>query len=520
MADVVWRWVHVAPCPAVFAIDGCRDRPGAVVIEDMERSSRLERSAGWTFVALGVATLLAYWLSWFLPLRLGRFEPFAGGAEYIGLILGYGKAGFIKFAFASIVPSILYLLALFLFPRVPLRRALPVIIGVTVLAPLMLLATYPALAADVFGYLMYGRIVSEYGGNPYVDTANAFPGDPYFPPVGGDWRDYPAPYGPLWVWISTAVTWLAGGQQITALLLIKIIVILAHFGVAFFVWLLALDISGSQRRAAWALLAYGWSPLAITHFALDAHNDAMMLLFLTAAIWFARRQRPDLALPALALSVLVKFVPFLLAPLFLLASRSQPRRALEGIAASILLTVIAYGPLWEGFNTFDGIRQQSGLMTSSPLALLRYYVNDAWLRPLSLAVFGLGYVLILWRFRRLESRSYAVIVLYFFALSSWTKGWYFTWALALGAILGGPAFVAAGLAGFGVFLQNMTAWGWEMNTFGWASRHGIRFWEWWLTWTLYLPWLLVGIWTVLRRTRRQQVRSAGQTLTTLTSESG
>ena len=53
--------------------------------------------------------------------------------------------------------------------------------------------------------------------------------------------------------------------------------------------------SESFALDAWALLAYGWSPLAITHFALDAHNDALMLLFLLAAVWLMRRERPDLA---------------------------------------------------------------------------------------------------------------------------------------------------------------------------------------------------------------------------------
>jgi len=469
------------------------------VAEGSGPSGWLDRNAAGIFAALGGATLLSYVVFWLRPLWLAKFDPFSGAALYIGTILGYDGDGFRRFVLAAVIPSLLYLAALWLLPRVPLPRAMPVIVGVTILAPILLLTAYPALAADVFGYLMYGRIITEYGGNPYIDTAAAFPGDPYAPPVGGDWRDYPAPYGPVWVWVSALVTGLAGGQTLAALLAIKLISIAAHLGVALLVWLLAREITGSERWAAWALLAYGWSPLAITHFALDAHNDAPMVFFLLAAIWFMRRQRPDLALPALALSVLVKFVPLLLVPLFLVAARKQPRKAAVGIAAAVALAVLAYSPLWDGFDTFDAVREQSGLMTSSPLTLLHLYVNDDFVRPVSLAVFGLGYLLILWRLRSLEARSYAVIVLYYVALSSWTKGWYFTWALALGAVLGGPAFVAAGLAGFGVFLQNMTAWGWEMDTFGWATRYGVNFWEWWLTWTLYLPWLLVAGWVAIRR---------------------
>jgi hypothetical protein len=41
-----------------------------------------------------------------------------------------------------------------------------------------------------------------------------------------------------------------------------------------------------------------------------------------------------------------------------------------------------------------------------------------------------------------------------------------------------------------------------MDTLGWASRYGFTFWEWWLTMTLYLPWVLVAGWVVARRVGR------------------
>jgi hypothetical protein len=439
---------------------------------------------------LGAGLLLAYGVLWLWPFWLGSNE-YDEVASYVGSLLGYTWRGFGRFVLACVVPSVLYLLALRLLPRVPRERALPAAVCVTVLAPLLLLATYPVLAADVFGSLMYGRIISEHGANPYATTPIHFQGDPYLATIGNDWIDLPAIYGPVWLWVSAGATEVAGEDVVLAMLLLKIVAVAAHIGTAALIYRITLRLA--PERALQALVAYGWNPFVVVHLAADAHNDALMLLFLVGALHLALLDRWRGAFPLLALATLTKFVPALLGPVFLLAARRHPRQAATGVAISLLLAVVVYAPLWTGLDTFDGVRQQSALFTSSPASLLRYVLHDSWLRPLMTTLFGIGYLVILWRVRGLTMRGYGVLMLYLWTLSFWTKGWYFSWVLTFGSILGGWPLAAAIAAGFGVFLQNATAWGWEMNWFGWRDRYGTRMWELWLMGTMYVPWLVVGL---------------------------
>lgn len=469
-------------------------------------------------LVLGAVSVLAYLVFWLPKLWLWRDgdDPFSHGAVYIGATLGWTWPAFARYMVMWLVPFVLYLLALRVVATsaLPERQTLRIIVGGGVASALVLLFAYPALAADPFGWLMYGRIISEYGGNPYVDLAISFPNDVYAPPVGGDWRASPAPYGPFAIWLTAGITGIAGSHTLAALLLLKGLMVACFLGVGALIWQLARALRPAEpTHATIALLAWLWNPMLLTHIALDAHNDVLMLLPLLGAVLAARHARWLLAFPLLSLAVLVKFVPLLLGPLFLLAAwpalRERTRRweVLGGLAAGALVAGLLYAPLWAWPETIDSIRAQSDLYTSSPASLLRHVLIDNWLRPLSLLVFAAGYLLILWRVRGLEARCFGVLLLYLCTLSFWTKGWYFAWPLAFGAVLGGWPLRASIAASAGVFLQNGTAWAWEMDWRGLRSVHGQPLWEVFLTLTIYLPWMLLPYaWLTARRSRSDALR--------------
>ena len=477
-----------------------RRRPDAPEANLAESDSRSPFHGAWELLTLGGSSLLTYLVFWLPPFWLWKHDPFGHGALYLGTIMGWTWPAFWRYAAMCIVPFLLYLLALRLVPNLPQRAALRVVVLIGVLAPLTLLLTYPALAADPFGWLMYGRTISEYGGNPYIDVATAFPNDVYYPPVGADWRGMPAPYGPLAIWLTAGVTAVAGDHPVAALLLLKLLMIGCFLAVGALIWRLARALHpDNPTHGTVALLAWSWNPMLITHIALDAHNDVLMLLPLLGALLAARSQRWLLAFPLLSLAVLVKFIPLLLGPLFLLAAwpalRDRARRwqVLGGMAAGALLVLLLYAPLWVGLDTLNSVRDQGELYTSSPASLLRQLLRNDWLRPLSLAAFGGGYLVVLRRVRGLEERCWWVLLLYLCTLSFWTKGWYIAWPLALGAAIGGWPLRTSIAASAGVFVQNGSAWAWEMDWFHLRTVHGFARWDWILTLTLYLPWLLFPI---------------------------
>jgi alpha-1,6-mannosyltransferase len=456
-------------------------------------------------VASAVGSLVAYAVLWLEPLWLGSFDPFAGTAVSIMTILGPTWGGLAWYIPAFALPFSLYVLALVLVPRMDQDEALIVAAAFAVAAPLLLFYTYPALAADPFDYLMAGRIMSEYGLNPYVSVAADFPGDPYLPPVG--WLETPLIYGPVWAYLMSATTAVAGDSTASALLLVKALAIVSHLGVAAIIYALARHLR--PERATWALVAYAWNPLVIVHFALDGHNDAFMLLTVMAALYVAVLKRSPLALPLLVIGGLVKYVPFVLVPVFLLFLWEQKPRALIAAAAgSGLIVVVAFLPLWEGMATFDGLRDQATRWTSSPTSLLSFVLDDAYLRPLGFAAFGIGYLLVLRFSPGLLEATFAVLVLYLFAISGWTKGWYFSWPLAVGAVIGGAALWMSVAASLGAFVANIFGgWGWMMQWWNWGVRWGRWMMELWLTASMYLPWLAgIAAWLLVLMRRR----AAGQ----------
>jgi len=455
-------------------------------------SSQRSRAAGarpadFALLALAAATLAAYAGLWLRPLWLGDFEPFAGEAFSLTVALGRDWGGAARYVAGVLVPLALYGAALAVLPSCSPTPAWRLALAVAVLAPLAVLFTYPVLAADVFDYLMSGRLLSAYHLNPYTWTAASLPRDPYFPPVG--WKDQPSVYGPLWVDLMALVTHVAGSATTTALVLAKALAVLAHLGAAVFVYLIARKVSPGRQVAAF--VAYAWNPLVILYIAVDGHNDGLLLLSVLAAVYFGLDRRWEAALPALMLGALVKFVPAVLFPLFLWQARRDLRSAAIGSAASLALAVALFAPLWAGAATFDGLREQAARMTSSPAALASYFVPDAWLRPVAFALFAAGYVLILARGRGLAGRCYAVLLLYLLVLSWWTKPWYFIWPVGLAAVLGGSAVWVTLPGILGLFASNLVgAWGWQMDWLAWQERWGSKMMEAWLTGTTAGGWIL------------------------------
>jgi hypothetical protein len=62
------------------------------------------------------------------------------------------------------------------------------------------------LSSDPFSYALYGRILSIYHANPYVQLPNQFPGDPFL--ALAYWKDVPSYYGPVWTSACCSFVWL------------------------------------------------------------------------------------------------------------------------------------------------------------------------------------------------------------------------------------------------------------------------------------------------------------------------
>ena len=169
-------------------------------------------------------------------------------------------------------------------------------------------------STDIFAYAMYGRAASVYGGNPYSATIPFPDTDPFFVQYG---LEYLASwYGPVWTFISEAVTWFTGERLGVTVLVFRLIAIGCALITSGLIWSCLRKFS--PENAARGLVLFMWSPLLVMETGLSGHNDPVMLAFVALGVWLHLRGHKACAVVALTLSALVKFLTGMLVPLYML----------------------------------------------------------------------------------------------------------------------------------------------------------------------------------------------------------
>ncbi|MCG7606951.1 hypothetical protein BA059_08485 [Mycolicibacterium sp. (ex Dasyatis americana)] len=152
---------------------------------------------------------------------------------------------------------------------------------------LPLLIAPPMYSKDVYSYLAQSEI-GYIGLNPYqVGPATGLGLDHVFTlSVPSLWRETPAPYGPLFLWIGESISALTGENIVAAVLCHRIVVLL---GVGLIVW----ATPRLARRCGVAEVSALWlgacNPLLFMHLVAGIHNEALMLGLMLAGTEFALR---------------------------------------------------------------------------------------------------------------------------------------------------------------------------------------------------------------------------------------
>jgi len=152
---------------------------------------------------------------------------------------------------------------------------------------LPLLIAPPMYSKDVYSYLAQSQI-ARIGLDPYrVGPAPGLGLDHVFTlSVPSMWRETPAPYGPLFLWIGRGISELTGDNIVAAVLAHRVIVLL---GVALTVWAtprLAQRCGVAEVSALWLGPC---NPLLFMHLIAGIHNEAPMLGLMLAGTEFAMR---------------------------------------------------------------------------------------------------------------------------------------------------------------------------------------------------------------------------------------
>jgi alpha-1,6-mannosyltransferase len=152
---------------------------------------------------------------------------------------------------------------------------------------LPLLPAPPMYSKDVYSYLAQSQISLE-GLDPYrVGPAAGLGLSHVFTlSVPTLWRQTPAPYGPLFLWIGRGISALTGENIVAAVLCHRVVVLI---GVGLIVWAtprLARRCGVAEVSALWLGAA---NPLLIMHLVAGIHNEALMLGLMLTGVEFALR---------------------------------------------------------------------------------------------------------------------------------------------------------------------------------------------------------------------------------------
>jgi alpha-1,6-mannosyltransferase len=344
--------------------------------------------------------------------------------------------------------------------RTQSRAAWAIVFSGTLVFSLILLFLYPIDAADIFDNIMHGRILGVYGANPFREVAKQFAADPFLPYVA--WKESPSAYGPLWEMLAGGLARLAGNGIIANVLVFKLVGVLFLFAAMGLVAVILRRQAPQRVLAGVVLLA--WNPLVLYETAGNGHNDIVMAVWLLAAVWAVLKGRYTLAILALLVGALIKYMPLLLLPVVavmawrsLAEARARLHFMVMTTLASLSLMVLAYAPFWYGPEMLT-ITRRANLYTASLPAVAYSYLQQLLGQAeagqvVSLTALALTLAFVAWQTRQawrdtswlsFPRAAFNILMFYLLLTCLWFQQWYVIWPLTLAALL--PPGYAPGLA--------------------------------------------------------------------------
>jgi len=272
-----------------------------------------------------------------------------GPLRYVGFSVPTGVAiGMILLLFA------VYVLAARVAERVTPRTVLIAVIAFN----LIVLLGPPLFSTDVFSYQMYARLFATYHANPYLHGPSSAAYDPLYQYIGAKWISTPSVYGPLFTLASGA---LAGVSITTSEFVFKLVAALASCGTLILIWRSAKLRNVNPTRA---IALFGLNPLVTLYGVGGGHNDLLMLLFSTTAIYALLTRKNAVGGAALIVSAATKLTGGVLLPFALVDrqpddTRGRHRHILFGaLAAAIVIAIPSFLVFGHGLLKLPGTLQR------------------------------------------------------------------------------------------------------------------------------------------------------------------
>lgn len=178
---------------------------------------------------------------------------------------------------------------------------------------IILTFSYNAFSYDFFNYIFDAKIVTHYFQNPYLHKALDYPQDPMLGFM--HWTDRTYPYGPLWLVISVAVSFIGVNIFILTFFLLKMLVSASFLFTVYYLYKILEKIN--ERTYLQNVILFSLNPLVLYECLVSAHNDIVMMAFAVAALHYLMQSKYKSSVFLLTISIGVKFATAALIPVFL-----------------------------------------------------------------------------------------------------------------------------------------------------------------------------------------------------------
>ncbi len=349
--------------------------------------------------------------------------------------------------------------------RRSLRTATPqqwVIVGLfAILFNVILLPMYPIDAADIYDYIIRGRMSAVYGLNPMHDVPDQVNSDPFFHLAA--WQNVSSAYGPAWEVLASTTSRIVGDDYMANVIGFKLLSLLGYIASAILIALTLRVIA--PRRMLPGVYLFAWNPFVIYLTGGGGHNDTIMTaLILLSVFCLVKRWYVGSTLAAI-LGALVKFIPAMMLPIIaVLAFRElQGQKRIRYFVLSAILgslmVVAFYAPYWTGFDTL-ALDRRAGMYTGSVATLARQtlgFVFDGQtgesfqtprtnnvIKYVELILFAVFYIEQLASLLETPKEAdplkpirviTALVLFYLLVTSIWFQSWYVVWVVGLVALL-------------------------------------------------------------------------------------
>ena len=173
--------------------------------------------------------------------------------------------------------------------------------------------SYNAFSYDLFNYIFDTKIITFYHQSPYMHKALDYMGDPMLFFMRWTHRTYP--YGPVWLLLTTPLSFLGLNFFLPTFFLFKIFNSLYFLGTAYFISKILKKVNVGSKSLGVVLFAL--NPLVIIESLISSHNDTSMMFFAVLSVCLLIENKKLKSLLSLFFSIGIKFATVFLIPAYL-----------------------------------------------------------------------------------------------------------------------------------------------------------------------------------------------------------